>query len=134
MKYYRWLPLAIIFLSTSAHSLQSTVEIFEQFDDLKMIAFISEQHIKDNPEWNPDTGAPPLTVLQAIKAVRGFSKSSNISGAIKEIELRPVPKNGNHWHYLVKVENNATKAKCDIFLVLMSGEVIPAIIEPQAYK
>ena len=134
MKYYRWLSLAIILLSTGAHAFQSKVEIFEQFDDLRMVAFISEKDINSNPEWKPGIGEPPLTVFQAIKAIRDFNKSSNNSGSIKEIELKPVPKHGKYWHYLIKITNDAKKSKYDIYVVLMNGKVIPAIIEPQAYK
>ncbi len=134
MKYYHWLFLATIVFSTSAHSFQSKVVIIEQFDDLRMVAYVSEKDINNNPEWNPDAGAPPLTVVQAIKAVRSFSKSPNISGEIKEIEIRPAPKHGRHWHYLIKISNDTTKSKFDIYVVLMNGKVIPAIIEPQTYK
>ena len=134
MKYYPLLSLAIFVLSASVHGFQSKVEIFEQFDDLKMVAFISEKDINNSPEWNPDIGAPPLTVFQAIKSVRDFNKPSNFTGAIKEIEIRPVPKHGKHWHYLIKITNDATKTRYDIYVVLMNGKVIPAIIEPQTYK
>ncbi len=134
MKYYRWLSLAIIVLSASAHAFQSKVEIFEQFDDLRMVAFISEKDINSSPEWNPNIEVPPLTVFQAIKAVRDLNKPSNFTGAIKEIEIRPVPKYDKHWHYLIKIKNDARKTKYDIYVVLMNGKVIPAIIEPQTYK
>ncbi|VAW56988.1 hypothetical protein MNBD_GAMMA07-2027, partial [hydrothermal vent metagenome] len=36
-----------------------------------------------------------------------------------------------HWHYLVKTEDNTAKTKYNIYVVLMNGKVIPAIIEPQ---
>jgi len=134
MNYSRWIPLVLLTLAVNAYALTPTVEIVEQFDDLKMIAFIGEQDVNDNPQWNPDEGAPPLTISQAIQSIRAFNKASAKTGAIKEIELRPVSRQDNRWHYLIKLENKVSAAKFDIFVVLMSGKVIPAIIEPQTYK
>ncbi len=134
MKYSSWLYLAIVICSTNVYAFESKVEIFEQFDDLRMVAFVSEKDIANSPEWNPDVSAPPLTVFQAIKAVRNFNSSSHSSGSVKEIEIRPMPKHAKHWHYLIKIKTKATKNKYDIYVVLMNGKVIPAIIEPQTYK
>ncbi|MFV1984052.1 MAG: hypothetical protein ACC657_10980, partial [Thiohalomonadales bacterium] len=75
MKYYSWLFLTSILLTTSAQAFESKIEIFEQFDGLKMVAFISEKDINKSPEWNPDIDAPSLTVAEAIKAARDFNKA-----------------------------------------------------------
>lgn len=131
MKYYRCLLIAILVLSTNVHAFQPNIEIFEQFDNIRMVAFISIEDINNNPDWNPDLGAPPLTVGEAIQAVKDFIKSTK---PIKEIEIRSVPKHEKKWHYLIKIANDAMKTKYDIYVVLMSGKVIPAIIEPQGYK
>ncbi|VAW57585.1 hypothetical protein MNBD_GAMMA07-842 [hydrothermal vent metagenome] len=129
MKNQSWLTLIIFFLSANAHAFHSkNIEIFEQFDDLKMVAFIDKNDILDNPEWNPDISTPPLTIAEAIKAIKTFNKSSN---SIKEIELKLLPNETKHWHYLVKTEDNTAKTKYNIYVVLMNGKVIPAIIEPQ---
>lgn len=134
MKYHRWLPIFILFITANAHAFQSKVEIQEQFDNLKMVAFIDEKDINNNPEWNPNVGAPPLSVIDAIQSVKDFNKTSKNLGTIKEIEIRPVSKRGNHWHYLIKIANNSMKTKYDVYVVLMNGKVIPAIIVPQSYK
>ena len=131
MKYYYCLLIAIIGLSTNAYAFQPKIEIIEQFDELSMIAFITKEDINANPEWSPELGAPPLTVVEAIQAVKKIDKTSN---AIKEIEIRTVPNHEKHWHYLIKISNDEMKTKYNVYIVLMSGKVIPAIIEPQGYK
>jgi len=134
MKYYRWLSIFILLMTANVHAFQSKIEIQEQFDNLKMVAFVDEKDIVKSPEWNPNNDTLPLTVTEAIQAVKDFNKASKNLGAIKEIEIRPVPKHENHWHYLIKIVNDSMKAKYDIYVVLMNGKVVPGIIEPQSYK
>jgi len=134
MKNYRNLFLSILVFSTNVNAFQPKIELFEQFDDLRMVMFVSMEDINNSPEWNPDIGAPPLTVAEAIQAVKDFIKDSKTPIAIKEIEIRPIAKHEKHWHYLIKIANNAMKTKYTIYTVLMDGKVIPAIIEPQGYK
>jgi hypothetical protein len=134
MKYYLYMFVTFVFLSTSAYAFEPKIEIVEQFDNLRMIAFVSASDISKSPEWNPSLGAPPLSVGKAIQAVKGFVKGSNNSTIISEIELRPVPRHEKHWHYLIKIANDAKRTKYDLYVVLMDGKIIPAIIEPQGYK
>jgi hypothetical protein len=117
-------------MSAISHAVQPKIEIFEQFDDLRMVAFLSMKDIDNSPEWNPGLTPPPLTVGEAIQAV----KSSFKIGDIKEIELRLVPKYEKKWHYLIKTTNEAMKSKFSTYVVLMNGVIVPAIIEPQGYK
>jgi len=131
MKNYRNLLITILLLSANAHAFQPKIEIIEQFDNLKMVAFITVEDINSNPEWNPNIDAPPLTVDGAIKAVKAFVKEPE---SIKEIEIRQVPKHEKQWHYLIKVVNDSMSAKYSVYVVLMNGSVIPAIIQPQGYK
>lgn len=131
MKYYRCLLIAILVLSTNAHAFQPKIEIIEQFDDTRMVAFISPDAVNNSPEWNPDLAAPPLSVGEAVQAVKNFVKSPT---TVEEIEIRHIPKHEKHWHYLVKVSSGETKPKYRIYVVLMDGKVIPAIIEPEGYK
>ncbi len=134
MKYSCWLSVFILVLSANAYALHPKIEITEQFDNLKMIAFIGEEDINDNPEWNPGINAPPLTVIEAIQAVNDFNKKPIKPGDIREIEIRPVPKHEKYWHYLIKIANDEMKSMYSVYVVLMNGKVIPAIIEPQSYK
>ncbi len=134
MIYCRSLLIVMLGFSINAYAFQPRIQILEQFDDLTMVAYISVKDINSNPEWNPDMGPPPLTVSQAIQAVKNYVKISKKSRIIKEIEIRPVPNHAKHWHYLIKITNDEMKTKYNIYVVLMNGKVIPAIIEPQGYK
>jgi hypothetical protein len=118
----------------NAHAFESKIEIIEQFDNFRVVAFIDKKDIINSPKWNPNIDAPPLSIVEAIQAIKDFNKTSKIIDAIKEIEIRPVPKYEKHWHYLVKIANDSMRTKYSIYVVLMNGEVIPAIIEPQSYK
>jgi len=129
--HYRYLFIFIISISLNIHAFEPKIEIFEQFDNLKMVAFISQEDMRNNPDWNPNVEAPPLTISGAIKAVKNFSKKLN---PIKEIELRSMMDYKNKWHYLIKSSDDSKNSKYDIYVVLMSGKVIPGIIEPQGYK
>lgn len=131
MKNYRCLLITIFFLSANVHAFQPKIEIIEQFDNLKIVTSIDADENKSNPEWNPNLDPPPLTVDGAIQAVKAFVK---LSGAVKEVEIRQIPKHENQWHYLIKVANDSMKSKYSIYAVLMNGVVIPAIIVPQGYK
>lgn len=131
MKYYRCLLITILVLSANAYASEPKIEIIEQFDNLRMVAFISMEEIHGNPEWDPNISEPPLTVSGAIKAVKAFIK---VSGSINEIEIRQVPRHKKKWHYLIKITNDSMKSKYSIYVVLMNGTVIPAIIQPQGYK
>jgi len=131
MKYYTYLLLSLFVVSTNALAYQPKIEIIEQFDNLRMIAFISKEDVDTNPVWNPDLEEIPLTVFNAIKAVKKFNSDIH---EVKEIEIRPFPHHEKQWHYLIKVSNDKMKSKYSVYAVLMSGKVIPAIIEPQGYK
>jgi hypothetical protein len=131
MNFYRSLLILIIAISSNANAFQPKIEIIEQFDELKMIAFINQEDMHSNPEWNANLDTIPLTVNSAIQAVKTFSKTIE---PINEIEIRTVPNHKNKWHYLIKTTNEKMKSKYAIYVVLMNGKVIPAIIEPQGYK
>lgn len=130
MRFSVFLVWVMLVISMSAHAFEPKIEIVEQYDDLRMVAFISAQDIDDSPVWYPDQSPPPLSLGDAISIVRSLNKT----GAIKEIEIREVPKHENKWHYLVKIADDAKTTRYDIYVVLMNGKVIPAIIEPQGYK
>jgi len=131
MKYFRYLSITFLFLLSNAYAYQPKVEIIEQFDNLKMIAFISQEDINSTPEWNPNLETPPMTTVEAIKALK---KSIKALGSIKEIEIRKIPKHNDLWHYLIKVSDEKMTSKVSIYVVLMNGIVVPGIIEPQGYK
>lgn len=132
MKYHHFLKIAaILMFSANAIAFQPKIEIVEQFDNLRVVVFVDENDVNASPEWNPNASPIPLTVDQAIQAVRDFNKGPQAIAAIREIEIRRVPKHENHWHYLVRVANDQLKTKFDIYVVLMNGKVVPGMIEPE---
>ena len=134
--------IALLLLSTlicgSAQAFKSSIEIIEQFDDVKLVAFIDENHIKDYPLWHPLTEAPPLSVQAAIMAVKNLQNSNDKSSTVKaisEIELRELAHHKDYWHYLVKTKTgNDDESRIEVYVVLMNGKVIPAAIETESYK
>ena len=60
-----------------------------------MVAFINMTDISKSPEWNPDVSTLPLSVNEAIQAVKAYINNSQHPMHIKEIEIRPVPKHEN---------------------------------------
>ena len=130
MKHVRSLALAMLLLSANAWALQSTTELVERFDGYRLVVFVDEQDIASSPTWKPGADAPPLSILEAIQAVKRFGKDLDSSNQISEIDLRPVPNNEGYWHYLVEVSDDDMSHKFSVFIVLMNGKVIPAIVEP----
>lgn len=125
---------ALFFAFNIQAAYEPKVEIIEQFDNLRTIAFIEPKAIEQSPQWDPKVSPPPLTIFSALKAIKQFRKESTLSKDVREIELRQLAHENNKWHYLVKIDNPEHKSKYDIYVVLLNGIVVPAIIEPQSYK
>jgi hypothetical protein len=135
MNYCRLVTLVVALLTTGAHASESNVEIFEQFDNIRVVALIDIDDIDNSPKWNADVDPVPLSVDAAIKAIRDFIKQPGTIGAIREIEIRTIKKYPGHWHYLIKtVASDPGSHGYDVYVVLMDGKVIPAIIEPESFK
>ena len=126
MSFFRSALMAALIISVNAQAFEAKVEIVEQFDSFKIVAFISAQEIADNPDWQPSLGEPPLSIGAAIQAVSDFTKTKS---AINEIEIRQVADHQQKWHYLIRVANESMQAKNSIYVVLMNGKVISGIIE-----
>lgn len=134
---HRWLLLLLTIVSINAQSFQPSLEIVEQFDDVRLIAFINEADIENYPLWRPLTEAPPLSIRNAIQAINQYKANNGklITGIVKEIELREMPHHKNYWHYLVKINiAPGKKPRYQVYVVLMNGKVIPALIETESYK
>jgi hypothetical protein len=131
-----YLLLLLAIFSGNAQS--SSIEIIERFDDIRLVAFVNEGDIENYPLWHPLTEAPPLSISAAIEAVNNLYKVNDaelIVESIQEIELRKIPNHKKYWHYLVKVKgNNDEKVKYQVYVVLMNGKVIPALIETESFK
>ena len=135
MKHMYLLLLLAIF---SGNAQSSSIEIIERFDDIRVVAFVNEGDIDNYPLWHPLTEAPPLSISAAIEAVNNLYKVNDaelIVESIQEIELRKIPNHKKYWHYLVKVKgNDDEKVKYQVYVVLMNGKVIPALIETESFK
>lgn len=114
----------------AAQAADYKVVIVERFDNIRVIAVINSDDIVESPKWNPDTGQIPLSVGDAINAVRNFGVDPGMAGATKEIEIKDLKNHQDRWHYLVKtLTTSKSHQKCDVFVVLMNGKVIPAARE-----
>jgi len=137
---YKWLLLLLTLMisSANAQSHQSSIEIIEQLDDVRFVAFIRENDLENYPQWNSMKEAPPLTIAEAIQAVHNYHKKNNAELAaetVNKIELKKITRHEKYWHYLVKIKINGSKnARYQIYVVLMNGKVIPALNEPASYK
>jgi len=132
----KWLFFLLLIISGSAQSFQASIEIVERFDDTRLIAFVKQSDLDNYPAWNPASEAPPLSIKQAIQAIHNLDIKNNSNPAddmVKEIELREIPQYKSHWHYLIKVRGTQSH-RYQVYVVLMNGKVIPAMIEPESYK
>lgn len=135
MKFLLYLQAAVLLIfSGNAIALQPKIEIVEQFDNLRVVAFVDADDVAATPEWNPNLSPIPLTVGQAIQAVKDFNHGPEAIAAIREIEIRKVPGHESRWHYLIRISNAQLKTKYDIYVVLMNGKVIPGIIKLDGYR
>jgi len=138
MNYKGLLLLLTLAFSANAQSYQPSIEIIEQFDDVKLVAFIRESDLENYPQWNPVKEAPPLTINKAIQAVHNYHKKNNAELAtetVNEIELKKMTRHEKYWHYLIKIKiNGSDDARYQVYVVLMNGKVIPALTETESYK
>lgn len=123
-----------LFLLAGGSQAQPMVEIIEQIDNSRMVAFVEQADIEAGPAWIPGASPIPLSVDAALQSISRFSEASGRADAIDEIEIRKVPGHEKRWHYLVKVADDRMTTRYRLYLVLMNGKVVPAIIEPEGYK
>ena len=70
----RYILLLLAFISTTVQAAyQPSIEIYERFDDVKTVAFINESDIENYPLWHSLTEAPPLSIADAIAAVKRYA-------------------------------------------------------------
>ena len=138
MKNHKWLLLSLSLLCGNTYAFQPSIEIIEQFDDVKLVAFIQQGDIADYPLWQPLNEEPPLSINKAIQAIGAQYETHQkklAADAISEIELREIAHRKGYWHYLVKIKiDDGSKSKFQIYVVLMNGKVIPAITKTESYK
>jgi hypothetical protein len=69
-----------------------------------------------------------LTACTASATVKGNLLLPGIHEGL--LSTSSLLKYKNKWHYLIKTANSAMRFKYNIYVVLMNGKVVPAIIEP----
>jgi len=130
---------ALMLLVSAARSLayDFPVEITEYIDDVKVIAYLNESDVGNEPQWTPFEGPPALSISDALEAVRGHIESDTEFSDLRltGIELKPIPHHAKRWHYLVKVRfKHRGSMRPHFFIVLMDGKVISAIKRPDSIK
>jgi len=131
MSFIRNAILLLSWFSLTAAAETQTIEIFEQFDQARIVAFIDTADIDAASRWDPLSSPPPLSISGLIDTLR----KADAELAIVEIELRQIPHHPGYWHYLVKTQPGLEKQDpYRYFVVLMNGKLIPAIREPESYK
>ena len=129
----RGLAAALAVVVSGVHAAPFPVEIIEQFDDARVVAFVSETDIEAAPAWRPVAQRPPLDIAGVVTAVvRFYHRHDPDAPALRidEIELRRLPRHADRWHYLVR----AWTARDVYYVVLMDGKVIPALAEGESVK
>ncbi len=110
------------------------LELIEQFDEARVVAFIDKAELENSPAWQPLDQPPPLTIAAALERLAAFvqQRGEELSKLkVTEIELRPVSGFPDRWHYLVRT---ATPAGPRFYAVLMNGRVVAAVREPEPVK
>ena len=137
MKYRHLLSGALLLAASQTQAIEFPLEVIEYIDDVKVVAFISQTDIDAASTWNPMQTGVPLGVDAALAAVKEALLDFGVAAdsiALTSIELREFPHQPGHWHYLVRLKQSAGKRHPGFYVVLMSGKVISATMEPQAYK
>jgi len=133
----RPLFLVFLFFSHNLYAYEAPLEIIEYMDNTKIIAFIDEADMNKTKDWQPTDGVPPLTINGALKAIKKQASAypELEDTVLSEIELKPIPRHEQHWHYIVKMKSkHNTKSQTHYVIVLMDGKVYPGLKEPEMLK
>ena len=134
---FRYLALLVPLLVASTQAYAFSIELFEYVDGRKIVAFIDESDIDDSVQWHPFKESPPITIRKVTKSIHEYIASDKElkNAELTEIELRPIPRHEEHWHYVVKLKTEANdEVHYHYYVILMSGKIIPAIREPESIK
>ena len=135
--FFRVMTLLAGLASGNASAMVFPLEVIEYIDNNKVVAFINEADINKSPAWQPQDGAPPLALNDALKLVNQHAKAdmhlNDVS--LTDIELKKIPQHEKHWHYLVEMNASANEKKQTYYFIgLMDGKIISGIREPQSIK
>ncbi|HEC18751.1 MAG TPA: hypothetical protein ENI97_05350 [Gammaproteobacteria bacterium] len=133
-----------IFIGMLMFSLQAAfaepfpLTIIEPFDEGKIVMYVAESDIEQSPAWLPGEGAPPLSIENLIKAIEKYRAGMPrlAEDTVHEIALKPIwhHEKQHRWYYLVQMKSAEGHGHRHYLAVLMSGKIISAIKEPEAYK
>ena len=102
-------------------------------DGTKIGVYVSDQQIEQTPKWSPQSGAPPLSLIQAIEiatewADKEYNRFDNVE--VYSIDLRRIGcrRAGEHWvymfHFTPVMEGERLWGSRYFAAVLMDGNVI----------
>lgn len=135
--FLRLISFLLIIASQHVMAFEFPIQITEYLDDRRIIVSINESDIDEQFSWNPESGSPPLTMVDALGAVRNHIAGGRSQAVAKlmEIELKQIPHHPQQWHYLVKMMNRQGVEKIpSYFVVLMNAKVIPALLRPEPLR
>jgi len=127
----------LLSLSSGAFAFKFPIEMIEGVDGARVIVYINEEDIDTDVHWAPFEGEPPVSVGEALAAVRTHVEQNASFGdvTLRDIQLRRIPRHDNDWHYMVVLQSQRGGSPVlHYYAVLMTGKVIPAILEPESYK
>ena len=135
---FRAVLAGLLYLSSnSVWAFQFPIEMIEGVDGARVVVNINKDDLDKEGQWAPFEGAPPLTVAGVLDIMQAHMKRSPAlsNASLKEIQLRPIPHHESIWHYMVVMQTmKEGKPILHYYVVLMSGKLIPAILEPESYK
>jgi hypothetical protein len=101
--YHSLVALLLLLLSARAMAYDFPLEITEYIDDVKVIAYLNESEVGNEPQWTPFEGPPALSIADALDAVQRHIKSDAefADVTLMGIELKQIPHHAKRWHYLV---------------------------------
>ncbi len=127
----------LLAMSGSALAFRFPVEMIEGVDGARVVVYFDKQDIEAAARWTPFEGEPPISVGEALAAVRTHVVNNSKAGEVtlKDVQLRRIPHHDQDWHYMVVLESMRDGSTVmHYYAVLMNGKVIPAILEPESYK
>jgi hypothetical protein len=130
-------PALLLLVSGQALAVEFPLEITEYIDDIRIIAYLKQSDVDREARWTPFESAPPLTVQAALDKVQSYIRTDNAfaDAELTSIELKPIPKQKDYWHYLVKMKYTQDGvSRPHFFVVLMDGKVISALRQPDPIK
>jgi hypothetical protein len=135
----RFLPLLLLLISIGSHAQSFTppIEVIEYIDDVKVVAYINQDDLKDADSWTPFESQPPLSINDALLSVKRYLQNNGEleNTTLRGIELKRIAHHESNWHYIVKTHYKTDAArKYHFFVVLMNGKVISALREPESIK